>query len=43
MPLLVSGAIKIMREDYDEGELLLYYLEKGDICAMTMVCCIGDN
>lgn len=43
MPLLVSGAIKIMREDYDEGELLLYYLEKGDTCAMTMACCIGDK
>jgi CRP/FNR family transcriptional regulator, anaerobic regulatory protein len=43
MPLLLEGAIKIMREDFDEGELLLYYLEKGDTCAMTMACCIGDK
>ncbi|MGG7035329.1 MAG: Crp/Fnr family transcriptional regulator [Flavobacterium sp.] len=43
MPLLLSGAIKIMREDLDEGEMLLYFLEKGDTCAMTMACCIGDT
>lgn len=43
MPLLISGAIKITREDFDEGEILLYYLEKGDTCAMTMACCMGDT
>lgn len=43
MPILLSGAIKIMREDFDEGELLLYFLEKGDTCAMTMACCLGDR
>lgn len=43
MPILLSGAVKIMREDFDEGELLLYFLEKGDTCAMTMSCCLGDK
>jgi CRP/FNR family transcriptional regulator len=43
MPLLLSGAIKILREDFDEGELLLYFIEKGDTCAMTMACCMGDT
>lgn len=43
MPLLISGAIKIMREDFDEGELLLYFLERGDTCAMTLACCMGDK
>jgi CRP/FNR family transcriptional regulator, anaerobic regulatory protein len=43
MPLLISGAIKILREDFDEGELLLYFIEKGDTCAMTMACCIGNS
>jgi len=42
MPLLVSGAIKIMREDNDGDELLLYFLEKGDTCAMTLTCCLGQ-
>lgn len=43
MPLLISGAIKIMREDFDTGELLLYFIEKGDTCAMTLACCMGDK
>lgn len=43
MPLLVEGAIKILREDQDGDELLLYYLERGDTCSMTMACCLGDS
>ncbi len=43
MPLLMSGAIRIMREDFDAGELLLYFLEKGDTCAMSLACCMGDK
>jgi CRP/FNR family transcriptional regulator len=43
MPLLIKGAIKILREDFDEGELLLYFIEKGDTCAMTMACCLGQT
>lgn len=41
MPLLVSGAIKVLREDKNGDELLLYYLEKGDTCSVTMSCCMG--
>jgi CRP/FNR family transcriptional regulator len=43
MPLLVSGAIKILREDEDGDELLLYFLERGETCAMTMTCCVGHT
>jgi CRP/FNR family transcriptional regulator len=43
MPLLLSGSIKIMRPDGDGDELLLYHLEEGDTCAMTMSCCIGNT
>jgi CRP/FNR family transcriptional regulator len=43
IPLLLSGAIKVLREDYDSGELLLYYLERGDTCAVSMTCCMGDK
>ncbi|MBT8232303.1 MAG: Crp/Fnr family transcriptional regulator [Bacteroidia bacterium] len=39
MPLVLNGSIKIMTEDDDENELLLYYLELGDTCAVTMSCC----
>lgn len=41
MPLLLKGAIKIFREDQDGDELLLYFLEKGETCAMTLSCCMG--
>tara|TARA_R110002012_G_scaffold321944_1_gene552604 strand:- start:50843 stop:51553 length:711 start_codon:yes stop_codon:yes gene_type:complete len=43
MPLLVSGAIKILREDADGDELLLYYLEKGETCSMTLTCCMANS
>lgn len=43
MPLLLNGAVRIMRDDDNDGELLLYYLERGDTCAMTMTCCLGTK
>ncbi|MEZ4778154.1 MAG: Crp/Fnr family transcriptional regulator [Flavobacteriaceae bacterium] len=43
MPLLISGAIKILREDNEGDELLLYFLERGDTCAMTLNCCLGQT
>jgi CRP/FNR family transcriptional regulator len=43
MPLLLSGSIKILRSDADGDELLLYHLEKGDTCAMTLTCCLGNS
>jgi CRP/FNR family transcriptional regulator, anaerobic regulatory protein len=43
MPLLLNGAIKILREDKDGDELLLYFLESGDTCAMTLSCCLGQT
>ena len=42
MPLLLEGAIKILRDDDKGDELLLYFLERGDTCAMTLTCCTGD-
>jgi CRP/FNR family transcriptional regulator, anaerobic regulatory protein len=43
IPLLLSGAIKISRVDDEGDELLLYFIEKGDVCAMTLTCCIGQS
>lgn len=43
MPLLLKGAIKILREDDHGDELILYFLEQGDTCAMTMSCCMGQT
>ncbi|NHF59672.1 Crp/Fnr family transcriptional regulator [Flavobacteriaceae bacterium TP-CH-4] len=43
MPLLVTGVIKVLREDSHGDELLLYFLENGDTCAMTLSCCMGQT
>ena len=43
MPLLISGVIKVLREDNDGNELLIYFLEKGDTCAMTLICTLGQT
>ena len=43
MPLLLSGVIKILREDENGEDLILYYLERGDTCAMTLSCCMGQT
>ncbi|MGB1449204.1 MAG: Crp/Fnr family transcriptional regulator [Flavobacteriaceae bacterium] len=43
VPLLLSGAIKISREDVNGDELLLYYLEEGDSCTMTMAWELGQQ
>jgi len=43
MPLLLEGAVKILRHDDNGDELLLYFLEKGDTCAMTLSCCLGQT
>ncbi|SDH79607.1 Crp/Fnr family transcriptional regulator [Winogradskyella thalassocola] len=40
IPLLIKGNIKVLREDNDGDELLLYVLESGDTCAMSLTCCM---
>jgi len=36
IPLLLSGSLKVFREDDLGNELLLYYIESGDTCAMSL-------
>ncbi len=40
IPIVVYGSIKVSRENPDGDELLLYYIEGGDTCAMTLQCCV---
>ncbi|HPK10293.1 MAG TPA: Crp/Fnr family transcriptional regulator [Saprospiraceae bacterium] len=42
-PILVSGSVKVLTEDKNGDELLLYYLEVGDTCAMTLNCCTKNT
>ncbi len=41
MPLLIHGAIKVMREDEEGDELLLYFVKEGNTCAFSLSCCMG--
>ncbi|MCF8407961.1 MAG: Crp/Fnr family transcriptional regulator [Crocinitomicaceae bacterium] len=40
IPIVLSGSIKVSRENDEGNELLLYYIEGGDTCAMTLQCCV---
>jgi CRP/FNR family transcriptional regulator len=41
-PLVLNGSIKISRLDNDGDELLLYYINKGEVCTMALTCCMTD-
>jgi CRP/FNR family transcriptional regulator len=43
VPLVVSGSIKVVREDSDGRELLLYYLQPGESCSMSFTCCMMNK
>ncbi|MDR7210242.1 Crp/Fnr family transcriptional regulator [Flavobacterium piscis] len=36
--LVISGRIKIYREDDNGGEFFMYYLQPGQACAISMIC-----
>ncbi|MBK9016603.1 MAG: Crp/Fnr family transcriptional regulator [Saprospiraceae bacterium] len=41
VPLVVEGAIRVTREDPEEGrEILLYFLQPGEACSMSFTCCM---
>jgi len=43
IPLLLEGNIRIIREDDSGHEILLYVLEHGDTCAMSLICCMKKS
>ena len=43
VPLMLSGAVRISREDSQGNELLLYYLEEGESCTMTFAWELGQQ
>ncbi len=43
VPLILSGAVKIIREDKHGDEIALYFLERGDTCAISFVNCINNS
>ena len=43
VPLLIRGAVKVMRPDQEGREALLYYLGGLDTCAMSLTCCMSGR
>ena len=41
IPMIASGSVKVLREDDEGHELLLYYLNAGETCAMSLTCCMA--
>lgn len=40
MPIIASGTVKVSRRDEDGREILLYYVNAQESCAMTFTCCM---
>ncbi len=43
IPLVLTGSIKVLREDEEGNEILLYYLEPGQACATSITCCVSGH
>ncbi len=39
-PLVMKGLVRISRTNDDGNELLLYYLNEDEVCAMSLTCCM---
>ena len=43
IPIITEGSIKVLREDDEGHELLLYYVTANESCAMTFTCCMEQT
>ncbi len=41
-PIVLDGLIRVTRNNDDGNELLLYYLKKNEVCAMSLTCCMAN-
>jgi CRP/FNR family transcriptional regulator len=39
-PIVINGLIKVCRTDEAGNELLLYYLRPGEVCTVSLICCM---
>jgi CRP/FNR family transcriptional regulator len=39
-PIVLTGMIKVCRTDDTGHELLLYYLRPGEVCTVSLICCM---
>lgn len=43
IPLMLTGAIKISRENKNGDEIVLYFLERGDTCTVSFANCLKSS
>lgn len=43
IPLILEGVVKIVRRDHKNDEILMYFLEKGDTCAISFINCLNRS
>lgn len=43
IPVVLDGAVKVMRTGEDGQELFLYHIESGETCAVSLTCCSASN
>jgi CRP/FNR family transcriptional regulator len=41
--LVLDGRVKIYRENEEGGEFLMYYLQPGEACAVSMICAVQSE
>jgi CRP/FNR family transcriptional regulator len=39
-PMILKGCLRVVRLSDEGNELLLYYLNSGEICSMSLTCCM---
>lgn len=42
-PLILEGSLRVIRTDKNGRELLLYFLNPGEVCSMALTCCMGQQ
>lgn len=42
-PMVLKGLIRVSRTSVDGNELLLYYLNENQVCAMSLTCCMASQ
>jgi CRP/FNR family transcriptional regulator len=42
IPLVLAGALKLIREDDEGHEMLLYFVGPGETCALSLTCCMSE-
>lgn len=41
--IIISGLVKVLREDDEGNEYFMYYIEPGEACALSMICANKQN